>query len=94
MERLSLLTESQLKALIAEAVAQGIERVAGMLAKGADDYVKEQDAANRLAVTVQALRQMRKLGTGPAYCENEAGVRYRVSDLHAFMNSGRVDPLL
>lgn len=94
MEKVSLLTESQLMQLMSEAVAQGIERVAGTLTKSADDYIKEQDAANRLSVTVQALRQMRKAGTGPAYCENEAGIRYKVSDLHAFMNSGRVDPLL
>lgn len=94
MEKVSLLTESQLKQLVSEAVAQGIERVSAMLTKGADDYIKEQDAAARLSVSIQVLRQMRKSGTGPAYTENVAGVRYKVSDLHAFMDSGRVDPLL
>lgn len=93
-EELVVLTKSQLKGLVSEAVAQGIERVYSMLLNGVGDYLREEEASLRIGVSKAELRSMRKAGTGPAYYDTPQGVRYKLSDLHEYMETSRVDPLL
>lgn len=91
-DELVVLTRKQLKGLVAEAVAEGIERVYDLLLKGAGEYLSEKEAAIRLGVDVKVLRAMRKTGTGPAYTERDGLLRYAKADLAQYMAEGRVSP--
>ena len=48
-------------------------------------FVNEREAARLLSVSVAALRRWRREGRGPRVTRIEHCVRYRVSDLEAFM---------
>ena len=50
--------------------------------------INEKGAAKTLSVALQTLRNWRFQHTGPAYCKLNGGraVRYRLSDLNAFIN--------
>ena len=55
-------------------------------------YVNDIKAAEILDCSAQTLRNYRHLGKGPVYRKCGRMVRYLVSDLHDFMNAGRIDP--
>jgi len=55
-------------------------------------FVNDVEAAKILAVSPQTLRNYRHLGKGPAYSKRGRMVRYKVSDLLTYMQSGRIDP--
>jgi len=58
-----------------------------------DRAVSDKDAAFILGVSRQTLCNWRHIGVGPAYLKiNSKMIRYRLSDLQAFMDSQRVDP--
>lgn len=53
----------------------------------------DAEVASRLGVQVQKVRDWRSMAYGPAYVRIGARViRYRESDLEAFIERGRVDP--
>ena len=53
-----------------------------------------EQAASYLESSQQTLRRWRKLGVGPAYVRMPGGrVRYRTSDLDAYLESATVLPL-
>jgi hypothetical protein len=55
-------------------------------------FVNDIEAAKILSCSAQTLRNYRHLGKGPAYSKKNRMVRYKMSDLLDFMNSGRIDP--
>lgn len=55
-------------------------------------FVTDVEAAKILSVAAQTLRNWRCMGRGPAYVKRHRMVRYKVADLLAFMNAGRIDP--
>lgn len=89
-DEIVVLTRKQLKGLVAEAVAEGIERVYDLLLKGASEYLSEKEVAVRLGVDVKQLRAWRKTGVGPAYTERDGLLRYAKADLAQYMAEGRV----
>lgn len=52
----------------------------------------EREAAERLAVSPGTLRQWRYLKTGPPFCKIGRSVRYKESDLQAWIKRNRVTP--
>jgi hypothetical protein len=52
----------------------------------------EREAAGLLGCSVALLRKWRLFGDGPAFCKLGRLVRYRQSDLDAFLDSHRVVP--
>jgi predicted DNA-binding transcriptional regulator AlpA len=56
----------------------------------------ERDAAEILGVSVSWLQKQRWAGTGPAYIRvggrANGAIRYRLSDLHAWIEQNRVVP--
>ena len=52
-----------------------------------DGYVNERGASARLCLAVSTLQKMRVAGTGPRFCKIGKAVRYRLSDLDAYMSS-------
>lgn len=84
------LTKGELKSLLAEAVAMGIEQVRVELLKGACEYLDEKEAAARIGVEVRKLKEWRRSGLGPAYIERDGILRYSKADLAAYMAAGRV----
>jgi len=60
--------------------------------QGKDRYVNDIEAAKILSVAPQTLRNWRHQRRGPAYSKRGRMVRYRLADLLAFMESGRIDP--
>lgn len=48
--------------------------------------VDENEAAARICVPVSSLQKMRMRGDGPPYAKIGQRVRYRVSDLQAFVD--------
>lgn len=89
-DEIVVLTRSELKNLVAEAVAEGIERVSELLMKGAGEYLTEHEAALRMGLDVKHLRSMRKIGSGPAYTERDGFLRYSRADIAKYMADGRV----
>jgi Helix-turn-helix domain len=55
-----------------------------------DRLFDEQSAANVLSCSVALLRKWRLSKEGPAYCKIGRLVRYRQTDLDAFLDSHRV----
>lgn len=55
------------------------------LVTGNDQYISEQAAAKRLGLAQVTLRLWRRRGTGPRYARLGRVIRYRVSDLEAFV---------
>jgi excisionase family DNA binding protein len=53
----------------------------------------ENEAAELLGCTVSALRKWRTLGKGPAFCRVGRLVRYSETDLSAFLDANRVQPV-
>jgi hypothetical protein len=51
-----------------------------------------RDAAKILSCSVAVLRKWRLLGKGPAFCKAGRLVRYRETDLAAFLDANRNDP--
>jgi len=51
----------------------------------------EPDAAEYIDMSAAYLRQARRRGNGPAYIQIGRSVRYRVSDLDAFLDANRVE---
>lgn len=47
----------------------------------------EREAAEYLSLSPATLRNRRSLGLGPAYLKAGKTIRYRVSDLNAFLES-------
>ena len=52
-----------------------------------DSYTDERGASAKLRLSVSTLQKMRVSGTGPQYCKIGKAVRYRVSDLDAYMSA-------
>ena len=53
--------------------------------------LNEKAAAERLSVSVAALRRWRLFGEGPSYMKLGRSVRYSCDDLDAFCNANRVE---
>ena len=53
--------------------------------------IDEQNAAPYVGYTRDALRKWRREGRGPAYIRFNRSVRYRVSDLDAWLDAHRVE---
>jgi predicted DNA-binding transcriptional regulator AlpA len=53
----------------------------------------ERDAAAYVGFTVSALRLWRRQDRGPSYIQVNRSIRYRVSDLDAWLNAHLVDPV-
>lgn len=54
--------------------------------------VCEKEAANKLGVAVQTLRNWRHIRRGPAYIKLGRSVRYRIEDIMDFIEKHRIDP--
>ena len=52
--------------------------------------MKDVEAAPLLSMSVHTLRKMRCQGVGPAYLKLGKAVRYRLSDLEAYVENQRV----
>lgn len=52
--------------------------------------IQERDAARYIGMSVAWLRQGRQRGRGPAYIQAGRAIRYRVSDLDAWLDAHRV----
>jgi len=58
-----------------------------------DELLTTADVAGRLGVPPRTLEQWRYLGRGPAYIKvGNKSVRYRQSDIDAFLDAHRIDP--
>jgi len=57
-----------------------------------DPLLTRKDAARYLGVSVSTLARWAMEGTGPAYSKT-GGVRYRLSDLNAFVDQHRITPV-
>lgn len=55
--------------------------------------LKPSEAAEYLGRTTAALSQLRHRRMGPAYIKSGNNIRYRVTDLDAFLDAGRVEPV-
>ena len=56
-------------------------------------FVKDVEAAKILSIGAQHLRNLRCEGKGPSYCRlGKWAVRYKVDDLVAWAEQGRVEP--
>jgi hypothetical protein len=55
-------------------------------------YLGEKAASELSGFSVFTLRNMRHLRRGPAYLQIGRSIRYRLSDLTAFMEQRRIDP--
>lgn len=53
---------------------------------------RQQDAAAYLGLTTLTLKNMRRLGEGPAYIRRGPVVLYRIVDLDTWLESQIVDP--
>jgi hypothetical protein len=51
----------------------------------------EREAARVISCSVALMRKWRLFHEGPAYCKLGRLVRYRQEDLHAFLDSHRVE---
>ena len=58
----------------------------------ADELMTEQEAAAHLGVSVSGMRKWRARQTGPKYAKFGKIIRYRRSDLDAFVQSRIVTP--
>lgn len=58
----------------------------------ADGLLTTEEAAERLGITADRMAQWRSRGQGPAYIKHKGFVRYRASDLTAWLDANRVDP--
>ena len=56
-------------------------------------WIDEREVSEIIAVAVQTLRNWRFQSTGPAYFKIGRSVRYRLSDIIAFMELRRVHPV-
>lgn len=54
--------------------------------------VCEKEAAKKLGVAVQTLRNWRHIRRGPAYIKLGRSVRYRNEDILDFIEKNRIDP--
>ena len=52
----------------------------------------DREVAERLGCKVSTLRKWRLLGKGPTYRKLGRMVRYGEADLHAYLESNRVEP--
>lgn len=55
-----------------------------------ENYLRDTEAAKKLGLSVQTLRNYRHREKGPAYIKRGRAVRYAVSDLDEYMRSRRV----
>lgn len=53
------------------------------------EILNEQEAADRLRVSIDTLRRMRQRGEGPSWHRVGHGIRYQLADLIAFMDEVR-----
>jgi excisionase family DNA binding protein len=56
-----------------------------------DNPVKEPEAAEHVGQSIPTLRKWRREGKGPAYLRIGRSIRYRPSDLDAFLTRHRVE---
>ncbi|MFC1515621.1 helix-turn-helix domain-containing protein [Thermodesulfobacteriota bacterium] len=54
--------------------------------------LKDTQVSERFNMHVQALRNWRHQGRGPAYFKIGSAVRYREEDIIAYLNKRRIDP--
>lgn len=55
-------------------------------------YLKEREVSERYGFSMKTLQNWRHQGCGPVFHKIRGfSVRYRVSDIEAFMQQGRVD---
>lgn len=84
----ALITDS-VADLIADRVADRVaERLrAGAVAAPADDYLTPKEAATVLKLSWKRLETLRREGGGPAYSKPGGRIRYKRSDLDAWLTS-------
>lgn len=78
----------KLRALIADAVEQAIQRQSDSIAQ--PDWMSPRDAARYLGCTVQHLQNLRARRTGPAFVKFGRMVRYARKDLDSYLFERRV----
>lgn len=80
-----------------EQIVERLERIEAMLADERADvpreYVKIDEAADFIGVSRQTLDRWRMDATGPAVHRVGRRVLYALTDLRAFMDGRRCDPL-
>lgn len=57
-----------------------------------DDYLTEQDVANRFRVSVSTVKSWRRRSLGPVYYKIGGAVRYKPEDVDSYEVSARVEP--
>ena len=56
------------------------------------DVLREPDACRYIGMSIPWMRQARMRGCGPAYLRIGRAIRYRISDLDAWLETRRIDP--
>jgi hypothetical protein len=55
------------------------------------EYLREREVSERYGWSIKTLQQWRWQRRGPVYSKIGVAIRYRVADLEAFMEAGRVE---
>lgn len=92
MNRVVVLTVSELETIIERAVARGVEKVKPLLLKGANEYLTAEETALRFGISKRTLDEWRRNAEGPAYISRGKLTLYKVSDVSDYLNSFRIDP--
>jgi hypothetical protein len=58
-----------------------------------EKFLTERDLEQRGIAKAQTLAKWRMLGQGPRYYRCGGAIRYRLSDVEAWLNEGAVNPL-
>lgn len=92
MNRVVVLTVSELETIIERAVARGVEMVKPLLLKGANEYLTAEETALRFGISKRTLDEWRRCAEGPAYIAKGKLTLYKVSEVSDYLNSYRIDP--
>ena len=74
-------------------LSERLERIERLLSAPRREYLDTREAAEFLGLSTQQLELWRGQGGGPAFHRVGRAVRYSVSDLRAFMDGCRNEPL-
>ena len=57
------------------------------------DYLTAKETAAVLKISIEGLRKMRRERRGLPYYKRGRGILYKRSDIHAFLEGNRVEPV-
>ena len=57
-----------------------------------EPMIDDRQAARRLGMSVQTLRNMRHERRGPVYHKMGRAIRYEIDELENYIEAGRIDP--